>query len=184
MIARSWLLALCIPLLAACGQSADRETDQPTSSSSPTRQMTNEPMDETPRGSTDGSPMPQAPQGLKPGTRLAVADSDFGPVLFDATGQAVYVFDAESSAKPRCYGACAKAWPPVLTQGEPVAGSGVRNPLLGTTTRTDGTTQVTYGGHPLSFYAHEARHQVKCHDVVMNGGNWYAIRGDGNPAPT
>lgn len=55
--------------------------------------------------------------------------------------------------------------------------------MLGTTPRTDGTTQVTYGGHPLYFYAHEGKHEVKCHDVYLNGGNWYALQPNGHPAP-
>jgi predicted lipoprotein with Yx(FWY)xxD motif len=187
MFTRSWLMACCLTLLAACGQSADQEADQPeqpVSSASPTQQMTNEPMEDTPDGGTDRSPRPESRPRMDVGTRLVVADSNFGPVLFDAAGQAIYLFDVETSPRPRCYRACAKAWPPVLTQGRPVAGRGARKALLGTTQRTDGTTQVTYDGHPLYFYAHEARHQVKCHDVFMNGGNWYAIASDGNPAPT
>ena len=55
--------------------------------------------------------------------------------------------------------------------------------MLGTTRRTDGTTQVTYGGHPLYFYAHEGKHEVKCHHVYLNGGIWYAVLPNGDPAP-
>ena len=58
-----------------------------------------------------------------------------------------------------CYEGCAEAWPPVLTEGPPAA-AGVNAELLGTTTRTDGATQVTYGGHPLYFYAHEGKNVV------------------------
>lgn len=71
----------------------------------------------------------------------------------------------------------------MLTQGEPRAGLGVENSLLGTTERTDGALQVTYDNHPLYFYAHEGKREVKCHDVFMNGGNWYVVRPDGDPAP-
>ncbi|HTX79054.1 MAG TPA: hypothetical protein VMC62_05275, partial [Longilinea sp.] len=52
-----------------------------------------------------------------------------------------------------CYGNCATLWPPLLTTGTPTAGSGVDANLLSTTTRTDGTTQVTYNGWPLYYYA-------------------------------
>ena len=119
----------------------------------------------------------------QPGTKVIAAESDFGTILFDSTGQAVYVFDTEATTEPRCYEACADAWPPVLTDGAPLAGQRVRESLLGTTQRTDGTTQVTYGGHPLYFYAHEGKHEVKCHDVFLNGGTWYAVQPDGHPAP-
>ena len=93
------------------------------------------------------------------------------------------MFDVEATSRPRCYGACADAWPPVLTTGDPVAGRRVDATLLGTTRRTDGTRQVTYGGHPLYFYAHEGKHEVECHDVFLNGGTWYALQPDGQPAP-
>ncbi len=43
-------------------------------------------------------------------------------------------------------------WPPLLTTGAPTAGSGVTASMLGTTKRTDGTTQVTYNGWPLYYY--------------------------------
>ena len=49
-------------------------------------------------------------------------------------------------------GTCAKAWPPLLTKGNPTAGSGVDASDLGTTMRSDGTEQVTYKGHPLYYF--------------------------------
>jgi predicted lipoprotein with Yx(FWY)xxD motif len=104
-------------------------------------------------------------------------------MLFDGTGQAIYLFDIETTSKPECYAACAEAWPPVLTRGPPVAGQGVKGSMLGTTNRSDGSVQVTYNDHPLYFYAHEAKHEVKCHDVFLNGGNWYVVQPDGRAAP-
>lgn len=104
-------------------------------------------------------------------------------MLFASTGQAIYLFDLETTDQPQCYDECAAAWPPVTATGELVAGRGVDGALLGTSERTDGTQQVTYNGHPLYFYAHEARHEVRCHDVFMNGGNWYVVQPDGDPAP-
>ena len=104
-------------------------------------------------------------------------------MLFDGTGQAIYLFDIELTPKPRCYDACAEAWPPVLTTGDPVAGQGVEPSRLATTERPDGTAQVTYNDHPLYFYAHEGKHEVKCHDIFLNGGNWYVVQPGGDPAP-
>jgi predicted lipoprotein with Yx(FWY)xxD motif len=63
-------------------------------------------------------------------------------VLFDRTGQAIYIFDAEKTRKPTCYGDCARAWPPVLTTGQPVAGdhqvdhASAGTPLTGSGTRS------------------------------------------------
>ena len=104
-------------------------------------------------------------------------------MLFDGTGQAIYLFDVETTARPRCYDACAEAWPPVLTAGDPVAGLGVERRLLGTTGRTDGSRQVTYNGHPLYFYAHEGKGEVECHDIFLNGGTWYVVQPGGDAAP-
>ena len=167
---------LCVGLLTACAQDPiSPGTDDTPASSSSTDASSDRP-------SAEPSRSPSA-RPTKPGTKVIAAESDFGMILFDATGQAIYLFDREATTEPRCYGACADAWPPVLTDGAPLAGKWVRKSLLSTTQRTDGTTQVTYDGHPLYYYAHEGKHEVKCHDVFLNGGNWYAIQPDGLPAP-
>jgi predicted lipoprotein with Yx(FWY)xxD motif len=113
-----------------------------------------------------------------------MSTSQFGPVLFDRTGQAIYTFDAEKTRTPTCYGDCAVAWPPVLTDGQPIAAGAVRQNLLGVTTRRGGATQATYGGKPLYFYAHEGKHQVLCHNVIEFGGSWLAITAAARTAPT
>jgi predicted lipoprotein with Yx(FWY)xxD motif len=123
------------------------------------------------------------PVSARTGIVVTAAASRFGPVLFDRTGQAIYIFDAEKTSKPTCYGDCARAWPPVLTTGQPVAGAAVRQDLLSATTRSDGSTQVTYAGKPLYFYAHEGKHQVLCHNVTEFGGRWLAVAATGDPAP-
>ncbi len=104
-------------------------------------------------------------------------------MLYGADGQAIYLFDLEATTQPRCYDECADAWPPVLTTGDPVAARGVRPALLGTVERQDGTSQVTYRGHPLYFYAHEDPWQVLCHDFEDFGGTWYVVQPDGAAAP-
>lgn len=117
-----------------------------------------------------------------PGTVVTTGDSAYGTMLFDAGGQAIYLFDKETTSRPECYGACAAAWPPVLTSGPPGAGGAARDDLLGTVRRRDGTTQVTYAGQPLYFYAHEGPGQVLCHDVVEYGGLWLVVTPGGPPA--
>jgi predicted lipoprotein with Yx(FWY)xxD motif len=118
--------------------------------------------------------------GGAPGTTIEVADSDYGPILFDSRDQAIYLFDKEEGERSECYGACADAWPPVLTEGEPQAAGVTDAKLLGTIERDDGTTQVTYGGHPLYFYAHEGPGQVLCHNVEEFGGLWLVVTPQGN----
>lgn len=116
------------------------------------------------------------------GTVIKTGDSQYGPMLFDSRGQAIYIWQLEGSSTPECYGDCAEEWPPVLTKGAPVASGDVSSVLLGTTTRTDGTTQVTYNGHPLYFYAHEGPGEVECHNIKTHGGLWWVIQPSGTRA--
>ena len=113
------------------------------------------------------------------GTTIKTSDSQYGQVLFDGNDQAIYYFDKESGSKSECYGACAEAWPPVLTKGDPQAGSGAQAGLLGTTERDDGTTQVTYDGPPLYYYIDDPKGEVLCHNVDEFGGLWLAVQGNG-----
>ena len=113
------------------------------------------------------------------GTIITTGDSEFGSILFDDRGQAIYIWELEDSTTAKCYGDCAEAWPPVLTDGTPIATGSVNSELLGTTERTDGSTQVTYNGHPLYYYAHEEVGEVKCHNVSTHGGLWWVIQPSG-----
>jgi predicted lipoprotein with Yx(FWY)xxD motif len=114
------------------------------------------------------------------GTTIKTADSQYGQVLFDGADQAIYFFDKEQGSKSECYGACAEAWPPVTTQGAPQAGAGAKVGLLGTTTRDDGSTQVTYASRPLYYYVDDPKGEVLCHNVDEFGGLWLAVASSGD----
>jgi predicted lipoprotein with Yx(FWY)xxD motif len=79
-------------------------------------------------------------------------NATLGSFLVDSKGMTLYLYTKDAPGTSNCYGSCASYWPPLLTTGAPVAGTGVTASLLGTTTRTDGTTQVTYNGWPLYYY--------------------------------
>lgn len=117
------------------------------------------------------------------GTTITVRGSEFGRILWGPKRQAVYVFQRDGRGVSRCYGECARAWPPVYTKGRPVPGRGARASLLGTTRRRDGRLQVTYRGRPLYYYAHEGPRQVRCHNVNLNGGLWWVVGPDGKRRP-
>ena len=123
----------------------------------------------------------KAPAAAK-GTRIKVVSSDYGRVIADGKGEAFYLFDKEGTRKAECYGACANAWPPVLTKGRPVAGDGVKPDLLGTTRRSDGRRQVTYAGHPLYYYVEDSPGTILCHDVEEFGGLWLVVKPNGQAA--
>lgn len=138
-----------------------------------------------PAGDDEGASEEQQPKPEKKerkGTTIVLADSQFGPVLWDGDEQAIYSFDKETTKRSECYGQCAVEWPPVLTKGEPQAKSGISQGKLGTTERRDGTTQVTYNGHPLYYYFDEAPGELRCHNVPGFGGLWLALDKAGNPA--
>ena len=117
------------------------------------------------------------------GTRVTVRESDFGTMLFDSKRQAIYIFENDRRNRTVCYDECAEAWPPVLTDGEPIAGKGVDAGLLGTIERRGGKRQLTYAGQPLYYYAHERPGEVRCHNVDLNGGLWWVVGPDGKRRP-
>lgn len=137
---------------------------------------------ERPTGDSTTSRAPSSSPAAAPGTTITTASTSYGETLFDDAGQAIYLFDAESTSEPECYGDCADDWPPVLTDGTPEASGGAADELLDTTTRTDGSVQVTYAGHPLYYYAHEDPHEVTCHDVQEYGGTWLVVLDTGRAA--
>jgi predicted lipoprotein with Yx(FWY)xxD motif len=115
------------------------------------------------------------------GPVVKLRQSQFGRVLFSGRDQAIYLFTRDRRGRSRCYGACAKAWPPFFAKRRPRAGKGVRRSLLGTTKRRDGRRQITYNGHPLYFYAHEGPRQILCQNVEEFGGLWLVVKRDGRP---
>jgi predicted lipoprotein with Yx(FWY)xxD motif len=110
-------------------------------------------------------------------TPVTVHSSKYGKVLFDGKGRSLYLFAKDKGGKSSCYGACAKAWPPLLTSSKALhAGNGARMGLLGTTRRHDGRLQVTYAGHPLYGFANDTkRGQITCQNVSQFGARWLVV---------
>ena len=98
-----------------------------------------------------------APSSQSGSATVSVADSSLGQILVDGNGKTLYLFEADTSTQSTCSGGCAQAWPPVTTNGAPKAAGGASASLLGTTARSDGTTQVTYGGHPLYSFTGDTK---------------------------
>jgi len=109
----------------------------------------------TAAGSTAGSTAAGTPASSG-STAATVIESHAGsaaPFLTNSSGRAVYLWAADSMNKSMCSGACAQAWPPVTSMGQVTAAHGAKAADLGTITRSDGTKQVTYLGHPLYYFA-------------------------------
>ena len=96
-----------------------------------------------------GSGAAVAPAG--PAT-VATKTGALGTYLTDGSGKSVYLYTPDTSSTSTCYGQCVAFWPALLTTGAPQAGTGATASMLGTSPRTDGTTQVTYNGHPLYYF--------------------------------
>ena len=98
-----------------------------------------------------------APSSQSAPATISVGSTSLGQILVDANGKTLYLFEADTSTQSTCSGACAQAWPPLTTTGTPKAAAGASASLLGTTTRSDGTTQVTYSGHPLYYFVGDSK---------------------------
>jgi predicted lipoprotein with Yx(FWY)xxD motif len=96
-----------------------------------------------------------------------------GSILVDSKGMTLYLFTNDTPNTSTCYNGCAKAWPPLLTTGAPTAGTGANASMLGTTTRTDGTTQVTYNNWPLYYWAKDMAAGDTTGENVQNV--WFVI---------
>ncbi len=122
------------------------------------------------------------PPAAVPVTGAATVDlgknDALGSFLVDDKGMTLYLFTKDTPNTSNCYGKCAAAWPPLLTNGKTVASSGVDASKLGTTTRTDGSTQVTYNGWPLYYFAKDkAPGDVNGQDV---GSVWFVVSPSGD----
>lgn len=157
-------LAAAAMLTAACGStsgsSASGSTTSPAAKSSA-----------TPSATVSASPSPAAS-----GSTLALKTLSGAPGIWltNSAGRALYVYTKDTGKTSACYGACATAWPPLLATGTvTISGQFTVPGDLGTITRTDGTKQVTYGGHPLYYFAGDsAAGQTKGQGV---GGTWFLV---------
>lgn len=186
------MLALAL-LGSACAQGG-KATPESQGGGGPYRQPTTAPSISpppmaSPSGSASVSPSvsasvsasaaPSVSASVTPPTGPATVDSkstSVGVIVVDGKGRTLYLFENDQPGKPTCTGACAKEWPPFLTEGKPVAGSGVKADWLGAAALPDGKTQVTYNGAPLYYYAGDTSPgELKGHGVSSNGGKWYVV---------
>ncbi len=152
-------VSACAPQVAPTAAPAAPATQAPSNKNAPTQQP---PAENTPAGPAS----------------VALAAGTLGSHLVDDKGMTLYIFTKDSPGTSTCYGKCAAAWPALLTAGAPQAGSGVDSSKFGTTTRTDGTTQVTYNGWPLYYFAKDANPGDTTGEGV--GGVWFCVSPTGD----
>ena len=101
-------------------------------------------------------------------------------VLTSSKGFTLYSFAPDTSTTSKCNGTCAANWPPVHG---PVTAAGVKG-TFGTITRSDGSVQATFDGHPLyTFVGDTAPGQAKGNGLNAAGGLWHEITTSGTAAP-
>ena len=143
-------LAMVAVLAAACGSSGNSNSAGSSSGSN--------------TGTTSGSGMVETHSGPN------------GTFLTDSSGKTLYLFQSDTASASSCTGACAAAWPPVTSSGQPTASGDAKSNMLGTIKRSDGTSQVTYNGHPLYTYVGDsAPGQTNGEGSSQFGALWYVV---------
>lgn len=142
-------VAIALILLAGCGSSSYSSSVSPAAAGS----VSSSPAPAAAGASAYGHSAASTTTASAPGTLITTKHSKLGTILAAGPKKlTVYLFEADKGGHSACSGACASGWPPVTTGAAPTTGTGTSAADLGTITRSDGTKQVTYKGHPLYFF--------------------------------
>jgi predicted lipoprotein with Yx(FWY)xxD motif len=169
------IAGLVVGALGCGGGNGSSRSEEGFEDTLPSTTSSGEPTAESESASEDG------PKKGAWGAVVRAQSESLGIILFDLSGHTLYRFGGDKGSVSTCYGPCAKAWPPALTEGK-VRPMEVPRTLVGTTKRKDGTIQLTYAGHPL--YTHSGVRQGDTSDngVKAFGARWYALRVSGKDA--
>lgn len=132
-------------------------------------------------GGSSSSATTSTPSAAGAHATVAVRGTSIGQVLVDGQGRTLYLLTADKGTTSSCNGGCVAVWPPLTTIGAPAAGAGANASLLGTTTRSGGSKEVTYGGHPLYRYSGDsAAGDANGEGINSFGGRWWALSATGS----
>ena len=164
------LMLVIALVLAACGGETGDDGTSTTVADEPTTTAAADEPTTTAGGDTDTTAAAGADGGV------SVADSEFGEILVDPEGFTLYVFTQDTGGESVCYDACAELWPPV-DASTPIS-SDLDAAMFGSTTRTDGSEQLTVNGMPLYLYTPD----TSPGDVTGQGFNdvWFVVDPQGN----
>jgi predicted lipoprotein with Yx(FWY)xxD motif len=188
-VKRSYLIVgalalVAVLIIAGCGGGSSSSS---TTESEPAAAESEAPKEEAAPAKEEAAAKPAEeeaeaePEGEATPISLGEA-SGVGKILVDEEGMTLYYFekDQKGSGKSKCEGACAEAWPPLITEGEPKAMTGVKTAMLGTIKRKDGTTQVTYAGWPLYTFVEDKKPgEDNGTDSKAFGAAWYPLHSNG-----
>ena len=153
-------------LVAACGSSSHSSTsNSPAASPTP----------------SSGGSAPATVTGLTLGT----AKGPMGAYLVGASGRALYAWVADHNGMSSCTGACAKAWPPLLAKSTPQLTGGLNAADVSLITRSDGSDQVAYMGHPLYYFVADTRAGMTSGEGSDGfGAKWWLVAPSGSEITT
>ena len=182
------ILAATLLMLTACGGSDDAAQEGTAAETPVAEPATETTAAEAPAETTtpETEPVSTEPTGADTteaaaGVTVATSESSLGEIIVDGEGAALYLLTADSADESVCSDECANAWPPLLSEAQPTAGEGVDEALLGTLERADGSTQVTYGDHPLYYFQGDtAAGDVNGQGIESFGGIWWVIAPSGD----
>ena len=118
----------------------------------------------------------------KPATIGVANNLKLGEILVDSQGRTLYLFQKDSGTTSSCNGACAAAWPPLRSSGNPVVLGAANASLVGTIARSDGKPQATYNGHPLYRFVMDTKSgDTNGEGLTAFGGTWFAVSPAGDP---
>lgn len=163
------LLVIVAAAVAGCGSSAEAGTSTEASA---------------------GSTAPAATKSAPSVTIGTYKTPEDGTLITGADNRTLYVFKPDEKSttahekSSTCNGPCAKVWPPVLSAGTPAVAGEAKASLIGLTTRSDGTKQVTYNGLPLYYYTADAKAGQSVGNHLKDGfGLWVGMLPSGKLAP-
>ena len=170
----TWLIAgvLSAGLLAGCSA---EETQEPEAPDAEAAQGETEQADQTAGQGSGGDQGMDDDGAPADSAEVTTAESDLGTILVDSEGMTLYLFTQDSPGTSVCTGECLANWPAL--EGEPTAGAGVKEDLLGSIEREDGTVQATYADWPLYYFVQDS----ESGDVTGQGVEdvWYVLAPDG-----
>jgi predicted lipoprotein with Yx(FWY)xxD motif len=171
-----------VALLAGCGSSSNSSSTSTGAAAKSTSTASNSPYGETQSTSAAASTTGSTSTAASSGVVVVSKHSHDGTILAAGPKRlTVYLFEGDHGATSACTGTCAQVWPPVTTAAAATAGGGAIAADLGTITRSDGTKQITYKGHPLYFYAKDKDNGDAYGQGIHGfGSDWYVLKPSGD----
>ncbi len=178
-----WALVLfAVIAFAACAPAAapSQSSNQNSApAAAPTTAPYTAPVAAQPTSAPSSAPAAAAASSQVTGLQL-VQNDKLGKIITDGSGRTLYLLTKDTKDTSNCYDKCAQSWPSAPAgSNKPQLGDGLNQALLGTTTRKDGSTQLTYNGHPLYYFAPD----TNPHDTKGQAVNnvWWVVSAEGNP---